>query len=360
MPPSAQAPSHARQHRGMSRRRLLLASNGAFLLVFGLLLRLYVAPALVAAPVSIYLKFALVSPHSTFFNEAALATEHGPLTFTITVRGDPAASSRDVAVWDSYSVLADPKNGAVVTSTYQRAAFNRRTAELVKCCGASINDDTQIAQRGIGVDWPIGVRKHTYELFDANSQSTWPAHFRGTATIDGVQTYKFTQHIPNEVVAQMAGVPSSLLGLRGPSRNVVANRFYEADNTFYVDPVTGVVIKIQEKIDSVLHGPGGQGTLVGADVDLKLTPASTHSLAALATREGTQIKAVQQTGPVALGVLGLLLLLIATVRFRRRRRVPADGGDDDDDYFPGDDDGREPGEGSWREHPRTDWPSRSG
>ena len=73
------------------------------------------------------------------------------------------------------------------------------------------------------------------------------------------------------MVQQLPGVPTSLLGLRGPSRNVVANRTFQATNTFWVDPRTGVPVNVQERILSVLHAPGGQGRLMVSNADLKRT-----------------------------------------------------------------------------------------
>jgi Porin PorA len=318
-----------RRSGGFSRRRLILASMGAFLLVFGLLLRLYVAPQLVAAPVSIYQKDQLLAPGSTYFDQATLTTmTNRLLTFTITVRGDPAASTSTTAVWDSFSLLADPKNGYLVSSLYQRAAFNRRNAQLSNCCGAALNDNTQIRQHGIGVFWPIGLQKRTYEVFDANASRAFPAHFRGVTTLDGVTVYKFTQHIPNVLVSQMPGVPASLLGLPAGDGSIVANRFFTGNNTFLVDPRTGVAVYIAESILSVLHNQAGQGSLTAVKVNLKLSKSSSSQLAALANKEAAMIAAVRVTGPLGLGVLGLILILAATVRPGRRRRY----GDDDDEW----------------------------
>jgi hypothetical protein len=315
----------------------MLASTGAFMVAFGALLHFYVAPQLVAAPASIYLQDVLQAPHSTYFDQASLTEQHNALlTFTTTVRGDPAASTSKIAVWDSYSVLADKARNVIVTSGYQRSAFNRRTGELTNCCGASLNDNTQLPQHGIGLFWPIdGLRKATYPVFNANAASTWPATFTGVTDVDGVTAYRYEQHIPTLEVTQMAGVPSSLLGLPARDGNVVAGEFYQADNSFTVDPRTGIVIDITEKISTVLHGPGGKGTLVAADLDLKLTRASIVSLAALTNKTAMQIALVRETGPIGLGGLGLVLILVATVRFRRRRPEP-----DDDGYEP-DDDGYE-------------------
>ena len=51
--------------------RPVLAGLGAFLLVFGLLLRLYVAPRLIAAPVGVYMVVTLADPHASYFDQRA-------------------------------------------------------------------------------------------------------------------------------------------------------------------------------------------------------------------------------------------------------------------------------------------------
>jgi len=53
------------------RIRPVLAGLGAFLMVFGLLLRLYVAPRLIAAPVGVYMVVTLADPHASYFDQRA-------------------------------------------------------------------------------------------------------------------------------------------------------------------------------------------------------------------------------------------------------------------------------------------------
>src|SRR6202012_981819 len=98
----------------------------------------------------------------------------------------------------------------------------------------------------------------------------WPASYVGEAKDTGVQTYGFVQHVPAPPVDQKAGVPPSLLGISGPSKNVVANRYYQATNTFWVDPRTGVLVDEEVKGQSFLTGPGGQGRLVAVSFDLRM------------------------------------------------------------------------------------------
>ncbi len=317
--------------RSGGRIRPVLAGLGAFLVAFGLLLRFYAAPRLIAAPVGIYSAVTLADPHASYFDQGTLTARHNvTLTFNETIRGDAAASTGTIAVWDLFTALEDLKHNVQLNVVFQRSAFNRRTGELTNCCGASVNGDTRARQDGIGaVKWPIGTQKTTYQVYDLNTERAWPAVYSGAAHVQGLLTYRFTQRIPPTVVQQLPGVPASLLGLTGTSRNVVANRTFQASNTFWVDPLTGAPVDAEERILSVLHGPGGQGRLMVATADLKMTPASQRSLAALARQNAVTITTLRQTGPLGGLLLGILLILAATMPFPRpwqARRNPVSRG----------------------------------
>ncbi|HEX3750789.1 MAG TPA: DUF3068 domain-containing protein [Streptosporangiaceae bacterium] len=334
-PPSASAEPGTRR-RG--RLHVVLAGAGAFLLVAGLLLRFYAAPQLIAAPVDIYEQDILVSPHASYFDEGALVTRNNVrLTYTLTVRGDQGASTGTTGVWDTFASLADPKRHNIIDTVYQRMAFNRRNGQLSMCCGASVNDSTSVRQSGIGLFWPIGTKKQTYSVFDNNSMKAWPASYVGEAKDTGVKTYEFVQHVPATLVDQMTGVPTSLLGISGPSQNVVANRYYQATNTFWVDPRTGVLVDEEVKGQSYLTGPTGQGKLVAANFDLRMNQASRQSLADLASKNAKSIAEIGLLGPVGLGILGIILLLLAFTPWRhlRRHNTDDDPGPSHFDLLPG-------------------------
>ena len=317
-----------RQERG--RLSVVLLGVGAFLVVVAVLLRFYAAPQLIAAPNDVYETDTLVSPHASYFDEGALVTRHDvSLTYTLTIRADQRASGGKIAVWDSFASLADPKRHNVVNTVYQRSAFNRRTGQMVGCCGASVNDSTRIQQKGIGLFWPIGTKKQTYTVFDNNSMKSWPAHYAGEVKDTGVETYEFTQHVPPTVSDVMTGVPTSLLGIKGPSRNVVANRWYTADNTFWVDPRTGVLVDEEVKADSYLTATSGQGHLNAVSLDLRMTPGSRHSPADQANKNARSIATISVLGPLALGVLGIILLVLAFAPWRRFRHDDEDPAPDD-------------------------------
>jgi hypothetical protein len=314
---------HAVLRADRSRARLVLACLGAFLLTAGLLLRLIAAPALIAAPDGVSETLTLTDPHGSYFNESALkSVSNVPLTYVSTVRGDAAAGTSTVAVWDFSSVLEDLKHHSIVQDTYQRAAFNRRTAQMVDCCGASVNDDTSVRQYGVaGLYWPIGLGAKTYNVFDVATERAWPAVYAGTAVVQGISTQVFVQRIPSTLVQTIPDTPLKILGVPGVSYNVTARRLYQAVNTYWIDPRTGVPVNVQEKISSTLTDPAGDASLTVASADLKLATSGQQTLAALSRNTASQLSILRVTGPLVGIIGGALLLAAALIPWRRARRA---------------------------------------
>lgn len=303
--------------------RLVVAGLGAFLLAAGLLLRFYAAPRLVAAPAGFNATITLSDPHAEYFDQSALKlVKNQPLSYVDVIRGDASAATNSTAVWDEYAVLADIPHKVQVIDTFHRAVFNRRTGELSSCCGASVNDDTAVRQDGtFSLFWPIGTQKTTYDVYDLNTEKAWPAVYSGTAVVHGILTYVFTQHIPVTTVQQIPNIPTSLLGIRGPSSSVVAHRTFSSVNTFWVDPRTGVPVNVEEKIDSVLRGPHDKGSLTAAKADLKMSSSSQAFLAGVANHNASQITLLRTTAPLTGIVLGAVLLLAGLTPVGGRRAL---------------------------------------
>ena len=144
--------THEKPRPRHSKLRLALAGVGTFLVAAALLLEFYIAPQLIAWPVSFNQTDTLTATNASYYNAGSLTTKQSAgLTYTLTIRSDAASSSHTTAVWESSAVLMDPVTKYTVNVVTQRAAFNRRTGQLSNCCGASLNGDTRVRQTGLGV-----------------------------------------------------------------------------------------------------------------------------------------------------------------------------------------------------------------
>ena len=92
-----------------------------------------------------------------------------------------------------------------------------------------------------------------------------------------------------------------------------------------------VLVLVDEEVkgQSYLTTTTGQGKLVAVSLDLRMDQASRQSLASQANKNAASIAEISVLGPVALGILGLILLLTATTPWRYLRRPGHDDQDED-------------------------------
>ncbi|MFB9839097.1 DUF3068 domain-containing protein [Actinoallomurus acaciae] len=295
---------------------------GAFFLALAPLVRFYVARQVVAAPLNVYEKTTLRADDATYLDTAKWRIQKGAtVTATNTTRGDVRAGDGRTAVWDSFTSIEDPTSNAKIETQTQRAVFDRRSAEMRNGRGAAVNGDSNVRQSGVGLFWPIGVKRKSYPYFDISTKRTWPMTYEGEEKVHGITTYRFVQQIPPTVTDSIKpGVPASLLGLpakqvaRLPGydkkNNAVAvNRVYQATTTVWVDPRTGAPVNQEQKVTQTLRTSDGVDRLTVADLDLKMVPGSQQDLVDLSGGEATKVALVKTWLPYGGGALGIVLLV---------------------------------------------------
>jgi len=300
---------------------LALVGLGAFLLVAALLTRTYVAGQLVKFPLNTYVKTTLIGKNVSYFSPKLVRPVTGAtMQVTDTVKGDSAAGSSSTAVWDEFTYLYDRTNHVVFSYTTRRAAFDRRTAVLVDCCGANIGGNSAIRQTGLsGYVWPIGTDKRTYQVYDTTLLRPMPFRYAGTGTIHGISVYRFVERVP-PTQSGTQKVPGSLIG---SSQNLVTlPEYYAATNTYWVDPRTGGVLDSNSNSRQYLRNTANGQDLVLFDGDLVMTPASVDTAVGLDATGRTELAWFGLYGPVAAVVLGVVALVAGIVLVRRRGDRP--------------------------------------
>jgi Porin PorA len=258
---------------------------GAALLIAALLLSTYTKSKIAKIPLDI--DGTLVSDGTgTAFDPASL-------------NGDKFIIDRDVpmALQEQVSVEA-PSNADNVTlqvgSTLRRTdkqqdnglllalvdtvTINRRTAEAVSSesnpGGAvqrprAVEDDqppTNIAlpHEGLTYRFPFDTEKRTYPFFDPIAQKAFDANYDGEEDVNGLTAYKFSQNVGYDAEGDLVEpvkyaslydddadaevtARASLWGLPGdPDESITMTRYYAAQRTFWVDPVSGTIVKKEE------------------------------------------------------------------------------------------------------------------
>jgi len=299
---------------------LVLAGLGAFLIVLAVVLPTWIVGQVVKFPLNEYQSATLAASNASYFSATSLTEKTGVnLQATYTIKGDGAAGTSSTAVWNEYSYVYDKTNHYAVQQMTRRFAFDRKTGQLTMCCGANVNGDSSVQQRGlVGYVFPFGTKKQTYQVFDTTLNKPVPFPYAGPADVRGVTTYKFTEDVaPVQVATQT--VPGSLVGMSAAS--VTLPEFYEIHLTYYVDPVTGALVNVQEHQTMSLRNPStGAQALLLFDADLKVTPSSLTTIVKLDTDRRSKLTLLTVILPLALGIAGIITLVTGLVLGRRGRQ----------------------------------------
>jgi hypothetical protein len=302
----------------------VLVFVGLFLIFFGAVERLYAYPRLKKAPLDQYSQ-PVATGTGTYFNRSPdkLAEITGAELRNIrTVRGDVAAGSDDVAIWDSFNSTVAVADNTVITATQERIALDRVTGQSVGCCGENPPHE------GLTLKFPFDTKKQRYQFWDGPANAASPAEFVGEEVVEGVDVYRFEQRI-DRLTLRTQEVPGSLAG-DPDADTVTTNVVYSNLKTLWVEPATGIIVKAQQDATQVLETPAGEPVLTLLDAVLTYDQATVEANAEDASSGAGQLRLLGTILPVA-GVLAWLVLtavglfLLRAPQGRRLRRPEREG-----------------------------------
>lgn len=308
-----------------------LLGLGAFLLAGALAVRLFLAPALVQLPLDQTARPTALGTDVTFFDIGEGEQLRGLEADVIQrVEGDPSAAGagEDVAVWNFGSTITATDGTLLNAGTY-RVCLDRRTAESVECESAHVDYDDDVAIEGLTLTFPFGTEQRDYDVFNSNARAAFPATFEGTEELGGLEVYRFQLSIPETSIRTLQ-VPGAMAG-EPDEATVEAEVIYSNERTIWVEPVSGVIVTAEEHPETVVVGPDGTtgvtllaGTFAGDEQTVADGVARAEDFR-------TQILWVEVYGPLLLGGLGLVVLLVGLFLVRRGR----DGGHEEPAYDAG-------------------------
>jgi len=292
---------------------LSLVGLGTFLIVIAVVLPTFVVGQIVKFPLNEYETATLVAHNAAYFDASTL-TERSPvtLTATYTIKGDGPAGNSSTAVWNEFSYVYDSTNHNQVALQSRRIAFDRKTAQLVHCCGEAVNGKPTVQTGVLGYVFPMGTKKQTYDLYDITLLKPEPFNYTGTTTVDGVHAYVFTNNVAPTQVTTLT-VPGSLVNSTAAS--VTAPEYYSNHTIYDVDPTTGALINVNEHETLTLDSPGTTTpALTLTNEDLIMTPASVTKVVGLDNNGRNELNLLQLILPIVLGVVGVIALVVGVIR----------------------------------------------
>ena len=219
--------------------------------------------------------------------------------------------------------------------------LDRRTAEAVsddERPGGSVQrprtlgDDkpaTSIAlpHEGLTYRFPFSTEKKSYPLFDPIAQKPFDANYEGEDDVNGLTTYLFTQNVGYDADGKLVEpiryaslydddedgevtARAQLWGLPGdPYEPITMTRFYAAQRTFWVDPVSGTIVKTQERANHYYARDPLRPEVALADYKVTLTEQTVETQVAAARDERDRIALWTRVLPISLGAAGLVALI---------------------------------------------------
>jgi hypothetical protein len=280
-------------------------SIGLVLLFLAPLARWYVLPRVKKIPTDYYYRAVSVGRGSYLNPQGFTVVGPVPLEDVHIVKGDVAASSKTVAVWDSFDSTFDTQNHHQLSYSVDRYTFDRTTATAVKCCGE--NEDRKGT---LTLLFPIGAEKHSYDFWDSTAKRAFPAVYQDTETLAGLTVYHYHQ-VGGPVRLKTQQLTGKILGL--PSLPTVqADWMYTVTTDLWVDPLTGAIVKGTQSNDQ-WFAVGGARKLTIATTSFSQSDQTVRGIADFVKTQRGLLLLVQRDLPLYGALAGVILVAVGLV-----------------------------------------------
>ncbi len=262
-----------------------LMGLGAALLIAALLLSTYTDSKIAKIPLDV--DATLVSDGTgTAFNPGSLnepkfvVDRNVPLAQQedLTVESPSDADVVTLQVGSTLRRTDEQQDNGLLLALVDTVTLNRRTATAVSSesnPGGAVQkpraiDDEQpptniaLPHEGLAYRFPFDTEKRTYPVFDPIAQKPYDANYDGEEDVNGLTTYRFSQNVGYDADGKLVEpvkyaslydddadakvtAPAGMWGVPGnPDEPITMTRYYAAQRTFWVDPVSGTIVKKEE------------------------------------------------------------------------------------------------------------------
>ncbi len=349
---------------------------GAALLIAALLLWTYTSSRITKIPLDI--DATLISDGTgTGLDTASLSGDHFvinqnvPLVLQqqVTVESPANADVVTLQVGSSVRRTDKQKDNGLLLAIVDTVTLNRKTAMAVSDdthAGGSVqkprtfndeNPPTAIPVRhsGLSYRFPFHTEKKTYPYFDPIAQKSFDVNYQGQDDINGLTTYRFTQNIgynadgrlvnPVTYPSLYAGdedgkvtASAAMWGLPGdPAEQLTLTRYYAAQRTFWVDPVSGTIVKQVEHANHYFSRDALKPEVTLADYKVTSTEDTIESQVNAARDERDRLSLWSRVLPITFTAIGLIALvgggLLASFSMRTESALTDPGLDRGDEFF---------------------------
>ncbi len=180
---------------------------------------------------------------------------------------------------------------------------------------------------GLAYRFPFHTEKKTYPYFDPIAQKPFDVNYDCQEDVNGLTTYRFTQNIGYNADGKLvAPVPypslyagdedakvtasAAMWGVPGdPGEQVTMTRYYAAQRTFWVDPVSGTIVKETEHADHYFARDPLKPEMTLADYKVTSNEDTVESQVNAARDERDRLALWSRVLPITFTAVGLVALV---------------------------------------------------
>ena len=349
---------------------------GAALLIAALLLSTYTSSRITKIPLDI--DTTLVSDGTaTALDSGSLSGDHVVINQNVPLVSQQQLSVESPANTDVVTLQVGTsvrrtdkqKDSGLLLAIVDTVTLNRKTAMAVSDdthTGGSVqkprafsdeNPPTSIPLRhdGLSYRFPFHVEKKTYPYFDPIAQKSYDVNYDTQEDVNGLTTYRFTQNVgynndgklvaPVTYPSLLAGnedgkvtTSAAMWGLPGdPAEQITMTRYYAAQRTFWVDPVSGTIVKETEHANHYFARDALKPEVTLVDYKITSNEDTVESQVNAARDERDRLALWSRVLPITFTAVGLIALigggLLASFSLRTESALTDPGLDRDDNEF---------------------------
>ncbi|SCL61688.1 Protein of unknown function [Micromonospora citrea] len=306
----------------------VLFGGGILLLALAAGLVLVVKPAVAKLPYDLEASTSVAEAKGATFLQITngnIAINRADLKSTIRVSPDAKTTDDLSGDLDGKAVVWQVGQTVERTDTKELVSAYGLALALDRVSGAAVEwndqylDDTGTREKvqfsGQMYKFPFGAEKKTYQIYDRDVRDVRPAEFKGTEVIKGIESYRYEQVITEEPQKLAEERVKLLLGALAPGAST-GKVLYSNTRTVWIDPVTGVFLKVREvQRKTLVPDVGAPTTLLDADFSYNDETITASAKRAEDNRQKLSIVGVYV--PIGLALLGLVLAAAGLLVARR-------------------------------------------
>lgn len=333
--------------RGRPKLAAGLIFLGALLATCAVLLPTTIVPMFKQLPSHVSQSAMLTARDATVLNNESLADgvveaeANVPLRVDVAVKSGPPTNDQAVTLVAAVRTSRTDRTGlsSTVSGYVDRVTLNRKSAApepdpVPLTIHEATGSATETPRTGYQYTFPLDVERHEYPVYDSEAQTTTPARYVDDDRVVGeVQLLHFQQRIDELNLQERLGdvasleMPSRAWGIDSTNTPTRMSLYYSVVRDLWVEPKTGMIVDQRQNVLRQLGNDSGF-RITSLQADLRFSENTVNDNAKEASRNLRLLFWGSTGAPLALGVVGVLLLVAGIISISRARAGEARHDDD--------------------------------